>query len=90
MRRWHTAAADKKRTRRNEGDIMRKIDYAHLARIINDELALAKKTLLNKHASETEKLRADGAREAAQVIGSNFANVASIDKTEFLKACGIN
>lgn len=65
---------------------MRKADYAILAEAIK------------KHGIERTKghgyhyttaAHAEGARQCAEAIAGTFARFAHVDRTEFLKACGI-
>ena len=59
---------------------MRKIDYSILA----DVIALELKTY-RPLAGSAASMRCD----TAERIARNFANSASVNKAEFLKACGI-
>lgn len=59
---------------------MRKIDYATLARILRTELEIN-----SRGAGRTAAARFDTAARIAR----QFAQSASVDKAEFLKACGL-
>ena len=61
---------------------MRKIDYSILARVLNKELTRPPED----YAYDAEH---DGARKAIKRIAWGFAESASVNKAEFLKACGI-
>ena len=61
---------------------MRKVDYTLLAHVIlRDRAAI-------KSFEPNEKLR-EIALEHSESIARQFAKKASVDETEFLKACGI-
>lgn len=65
---------------------MRKADYAALAATINKRLNDARGlSVLNPE----EKKYYAGAINALENTAATFAKFASVDKTEFLKACGI-
>lgn len=61
---------------------MRKADYAALAAIIKTEL-----TAIKRHGYDA-KVRA-ACTATLTSVADEFANRASVDRAEFLKACGI-
>ena len=61
---------------------MRKADYTLLAHVILRDRAAIKSFELNENLREM-------ALEHSESIARQFAKKASVDKTEFLKACGI-
>lgn len=64
---------------------MRKIEYTQLARII-----AAQKQLGSDLAADSAKREyARGIINACETIARDFASVASVDKAQFLRACGI-
>lgn len=63
---------------------MRKADYATLARIIKDARDIAEKSFPKNPDIERAKY------VQCAVIAELFADRASVDRTEFLKACGID
>lgn len=67
---------------------MRKQDYAALAAIIAKKRADMLRVKEHSTCSKTE-LVALAAEQAARDIAEDFARVASVNKTEFLKACGV-
>lgn len=67
---------------------MRKADYTALAAIIRARLTAAEST----HVSATDdkaRAQAQGRAEACAAIAIEFADRASVNRAEFLKACGI-
>lgn len=62
---------------------MRKADYAALAAIIKEWRA-------HYHASPTNPHHCTPAVEAIESLAREFADRASVDKSAFLKACGID
>ena len=69
---------------------MRKIDYNLLSLSIGQHLKLARVVANDSRASEHEQLCAKGAAAALFNVAHEFAASASVDKTAFLKACGID
>jgi ABC-type microcin C transport system permease subunit YejE len=69
---------------------MRKIDYAALAAIIRDtrETANANREAWVPGHPSAEYWR--GAESKARDIAHRFADTASVNRAEFLKACGID
>lgn len=68
---------------------MRKADYAALADIIRTEHDKAMSEI--HHAEDSEMRRLGTARKFMCVrIARAFTDRASVDRTEFLKACGID
>lgn len=65
---------------------MRKADYALLARLIADEVTHAKRNETN-HTLGAGYF--DGYAYALHQIARDFADEASVNKPEFLKACGL-
>lgn len=65
--------------------IMRKVDYAALADIIRR--ATSADTVLRMGYSQLEERARN---KFAQHIAREFAGRASVDRAEFLKACGID
>lgn len=68
---------------------MRKADYAALAAIIAKKRADMLRAKAQSNCSKTE-LVALAAEQAARDIAEDFARVASVNKAEFLKTCGID
>lgn len=69
---------------------MRKIDYQHLADVIRRERERAEAIIQNPDQSlPDEKALAQGMRCAAEAIAGAFASRANVDRTAFMKACGI-
>jgi len=63
---------------------MRKADYAALAAILRE-------TLAHYDASPSnDNVRCTSACEAVEHVARRFADVASVDRASFLKACGID
>jgi len=69
---------------------MRKIDYSLLSLIIGQRLKLARAVVNDSRASEHDRLCSKGASAALFNVAHEFAESASVDKTAFLKACGID
>jgi hypothetical protein len=65
---------------------MRKADYALLARLIESEIAHAAR---NADCGTLGSGYFAGCNYALHQIARNFADGASVDTAEFLKACGI-
>lgn len=66
---------------------MRKADYIHLAMAVRG-VVMAADMLAARHQGNA---RAEALREAAQAIAHGFVDRgASVDRVEFLKACGVN
>lgn len=68
---------------------MRKADYAALAAIIAKKRADMIRAQAHTNCSKTQ-LVALAAEQSACDIAEDFARIASVNKTEFLKACGID
>lgn len=71
---------------------MRKADYAALARILLAEMQGARSDISGNPspAQQAERMYGMGRKAAANRIARNFAAVASVNRAEFLKACGID
>lgn len=68
---------------------MRKADYAALAAIILEARTTAKQNENAWPPDSGNSLYWQGAENKARDIAHRFADRASVNKTEFLKACGI-
>ncbi len=68
---------------------MRKADYAALAALIRQRIAMARLLEAN-NSRETDKARYAGFAIDYAKFGREFAARASVDRAEFLKACGID
>lgn len=66
---------------------MRKIDYAILAEILRAAIAHPSDSMPAPDCGNADVRR--GAVRAAHRIARNFANRASVNRAEFLRACGI-
>lgn len=69
---------------------MRKADYATLAGLVRGERAAARKTLGAPTDDPHEHTAADARRQTAERIARQFAEQASVDRAEFLAACGLS
>jgi hypothetical protein len=69
---------------------MRKADYSYLAFLINHQLTRARQIRADKAGNQHDDTCALGAIAELKNLAVEFANGASVDKTEFLKACGID
>lgn len=68
---------------------MRKADYAALARIISDETAMRNRALDNPMTSDHARTQCVAVLDVLETVARDFARTASVNKDEFLKACGI-
>ena len=67
---------------------MKKTDYAALAAIISKHTAAMQRVVIE--TDNYAALRVSSARKSmCEDIARDFARAASVDKTAFLKACGI-
>lgn len=69
---------------------MRKADYAALASLLECEARIARRTVANPAVPESVRQRYADVLDSVTYIAREFANRASVDRTEFLKACGID
>lgn len=68
---------------------MRKQDYAILAVAIKRQISDAQTVVRNPQSSLPDSDHASGQLAAARTIAREFAECASVDKSAFLRACGI-
>ena len=68
---------------------MRKADYAYLAFLICDQLTRARRIRADKAGSAHDDVCAMGAIAELKTLAVEFSRVASVDKSKFLKACGL-
>ncbi len=69
---------------------MRKADYSALADLLKRMRRDAREAHLHAHSDDTETRAVAAARhQAAQDIAQDFARFANVDRSAFLKACGI-
>lgn len=74
---------------------MRKADYAHLAYLLKTRRSVAKDNHSSWNTGESN-MRAEsqaywkGQRDACSFIATAFADKASVNWDEFIKACGID
>ena len=68
---------------------MRKADYAALAAIIKKRMVLAE-TRASRATCTEGRASAGGQAESCIDIARDFVDVASVNRAEFLKACGLS
>jgi hypothetical protein len=68
---------------------MRKADYSFLTFILSERIARNRQIRQDIKVSEHDDICAKGELCALFTVAHAFADGASVDKAEFLKACGI-
>ncbi len=68
---------------------MRKADYNALADVIREYVALGRAGAAVEHQSAESRAECRATFETARVIAQRFSLLAHVDRSAFLKACGI-